>query len=474
MNTRLLVLALGVVAMFWAVSKWRLAIRAAMVMLIIEGAIRKWVVPGAEDLVYFAKDALLLGAYVGFLGDEARRRLRVSPSPFLTTILVAAVAFGTLQMFNPSLPSILVGVLGLKAYFLYAPLLYVLPAAFDSDRELARFLRRYSLAAIPIGLLAILQFFSSGSSAINMYARGTDVMGFGSSEHIRVTGTFSYISGYTAYLLASAILLLGILATTTWTFRRQILVFASLSLTILGMLTTGSKGPIFMLAALLPFYFVLAVVREEGRGTTLRLLVGLAIVASVVAGTVPDAVDAWRGRARGSGADAVGRSLQILTAPMHALELSGALGYGIGSTHNAAPALMRSRYAYWLPPGGFEAETGRVMVELGPLGFTLVFLLRFAVIGFAFNQILALRTRFHRAMATAAFLFALAQLTGAPIFDPVANLYFWFFAGLVTTVMRLERFPAAMPAAAPPPSFRPLAPAPLGTRQTALPRAAES
>jgi hypothetical protein len=202
--------------------------------------------PGSQDLVYFAKDIVLLAAYVGFWNSRAQLRFRLTPLPGLAVALGLAAFFGALQVFNPRLPSLALGVLGFRSYFLYAPLAFVLPAAFDDDAALGRFLKWYLLIPIPVGLLAGLQFFAPGGSALNVYARGgaDTVSTFGSSTYVRVTGTFSYISGYGGYLLASAILLLIVFATVRWRLRGHLRLYAALTMTILGMLMTGSRGAV--------------------------------------------------------------------------------------------------------------------------------------------------------------------------------------------------------------------------------------
>ena len=112
--------------------------------------------------------------------------------------------------------------LGFKSYFLYVPLLFVVPAVFRDDVALARFLKRYVLLVFPVVLLSVAQFFSPAGSILNTYAQPTDIASittFGSSKFVRTTGTFSYISGYTSYLLTITILILIILTTTRWRFR---------------------------------------------------------------------------------------------------------------------------------------------------------------------------------------------------------------------------------------------------------------
>src|SRR5436305_552286 len=194
MDFRAVIVVFGLAATFWAMIRWKQAVQAAMVLVILEGAIRKWLFPGAQDLVYFAKDVILLGVYAGFLRSRERARYKPPSMPALWIALAAGAGLGLLEVFNPDLPNLLVGILGFKAYFFYIPLLYVMPAAFSSDVELARFLRRYALLAIPVGLLALAQFFSPASSPLNTYARGGEgdasyVSTFGSSTFVRVTAT---------------------------------------------------------------------------------------------------------------------------------------------------------------------------------------------------------------------------------------------------------------------------------------------
>ena len=254
MDLRILIVFAGTGAFLWAIVRWRLAVQLVMVLLVVEGAIRKWLFPGAQDLIYLAKDVILVGVYLGFMREPARSRDRPPPLPTLYSALGLGALFGLLEIFNPKLPNLLVGAFGFKAYFLYVPLLFVLPAAFTTDRELIVFLRRYILLSIPVGLLAMAQFFSPSSSMLNTYARAEEAAGplagsgyvstFGSSQFVRVTATFSYISGYSSYLVAITILVLAYLAATRWRLRRSLAAHVALGIAMLGMLMTGSRGPV--------------------------------------------------------------------------------------------------------------------------------------------------------------------------------------------------------------------------------------
>lgn len=444
MNVRVLIILAGGAAAAWSVRRWRLAVQYAMVLLIFEGAIRKWVFPGAQDLIYFAKDVLLLGAYVGYFRERPRLRHRMPSTPALYGILLMSALIGLLQIFNPNLPNLLVGVFGFKAYFFYTPLLFVLPAAFADDAELYRFLRRYALIAIPVGVLATAQFFSPASSALNTYARSTQetayVATFGSSTHVRVTATFPFITGYTAYLLATVILTLTLLGVNGWRFRGNYLLFLALAMTVLGMLMSGSRGPVLTLILLLPLYWWLGVIRERGGGAAFgRLLVALSLVAGVVVFLGEDALGAFLGRAS-SASDVRSRVTSPLLSPYLLVPDVGLLGFGIGATHQTAAALAPNLPPYsWMRGLIVEVESGRILLELGPLGFLLIYFLRIYLVIFALRQVMRLKLRFHRAMATASFLCFVTALPGGVIFDVTSDVYYWFFAGLLMLVVRLDQ-----------------------------------
>lgn len=448
MTLRILLIFAGIAATGWAFARWRRAFEVVMVLLVLEGAIRKWLVPGAQDLVYLAKDALLLGVYAGFWSSPARLALGRLVPPGLTAALAASAGFGALQIFNPNLPNVLVGILGFKAYFLYLPMLWVVPAVFAGDRELAAFLKRMIWLSIAVNLLAVIQFRSPASSVVNTYARasgpGFSITTFGSSSQVRVTGTFSYISGYSSYVLTMAILILAVLATTRWRFKRNLFTFAALGLTILGMLMSGSRGPVFSLVILLPLYGWLSLARGRGGGRTMvQFLLGAGLIAALVNATGSEALSAFYGRAAGA-SDAASRITTPLIAPLHAFESGGLLGSGIGSTHQTAAAVTPGLIPYsWLKGANIESEPGQVMLELGLFGFVLVHILRIALIVFAFKSVLALKTTFHQALATSALLFFLAHLLGGVVFNVTAGVYYGFFAGLVTFCRRCERLAPA-------------------------------
>lgn len=474
MNMRLVLLVVGLAAALWAYRRWRLAVQLALVVLVLEGAIRKWFLLGAQDLVYFAKDALLIAAYAGFWSERKRQPggWWMPRQPFLFGLLALSAIFGLLQIFNPELPNFFVGLLGFKSYFLYIPLLFVVPHLFSTDVELARFLRRYLLLSLPVGLLAVAQFFSPATSALNTYARPTaadsmtSAITFGSSTFVRVTATFSFITGYSAYLVTISLLALAWMAATRWRLRGNYLMLLVLGSALVGMLMTGSRGPIVLLVALFPLYWWLSLAREKQSGATfVRLLVGFAVLAGFVFFLGRDALGAFQGRASGSGSEMIGRILVPFIAPSVALPNAGLLGFGIGATHQAAAALTPGMVPFsWLRSINTEIESGRVMLELGPVGFVLIYLCRLLLPLLALRLTLRMRTLFHRSLGVSCFLALLSAIPGGIVFDVTSGLLYWFCGGLLFLVVRLDEEAARMAQRKPgPPPAQPEAPARMRT-----------
>lgn len=441
MTTALVLLAIAA-AMMWGGARWRRGLEAVLVLLVLEGAIRKWLVPGAASYIYFAKDALLVGVYLGFLRDPARRTSDVRVPPPLAAALVVLAAIAAIGVFNPSLPSPLVGLLGFKAYLHYVPLLWLVPAAYRTEREVGRFVRRYLLLALPVALLAVAQYFSPAGSALNTYARANvsaaSIVTFGVVERVRVTGTFSFITGYSAYLQVVALLSLTVLAVRQWRLRGSLLYYAALASAILGMLMTGSRGPVFLFALLMPLYWLFGVARAGGLPAFGRFLLGIGLVLSVVNFVGSDAVEAFRARAAGS-SDVASRVLQPFVTPVRIAPDIGLFGYGTGATHQMAEAVSPSIVPYsWLGPHHYEDEPSRVMVELGLVGFVAFFAVRLGLVVLALGAVFRLTRPLPRALALSCLLLFLGQLVGGVVFNVTGGVFYWWFAGLLFAAERLE------------------------------------
>jgi hypothetical protein len=432
------VLAAGVSAAYW-----RQAVLAAMVLLVFEGALRKWALPEAQAALYLAKDVILLGAYVGF-GMARGYAAPVAPARPFIMLLAMSATYGAIEMLNPALPSLTLAAVGWRSYFFYVPLLFVVPQLFDTLDDLDRALRRYALIALPVAALGIVQFYSPIDSELNTLVqhdpsdRATS-MAFGQYfNRARVAGTFAYVSGFGAYLMAVAFLILALQAGRAWRFRGNVLLHAGLLVIVAALFATGSRAPVYMLVVAVAAYSLLtALAGDLSAGAAFRTCVGALILAAGIWTFLPEPAGAFQNRAF-SADDTYSRIVAPLVEPFDILEEAGPAGFGIGAAHQSAAYLVDSGYPWWTKGIVAESETSRVMLELGIPGFTLVFLFRIAIALFALRAAFLLRSRRARSIALVLALFLGFQVIGSVIFNPTMNVLYWFAVGMLFALHRYE------------------------------------
>ncbi len=163
---------------------------AYFLLLIFEGALRKWVLPGLAAPLLIIRDPLAL-----WLIATTWRRGLLPANPYLTGMtLVGIIAFFTALIFgHGSLP---VAVYGTRILLLHFPLVFVIGRVFDRA-DVERLGRAMLWIAIPMTVLIALQFYSPQSAWVNRGVGG-DVEGAGFSGALgffRPPGTFSFTNG---------------------------------------------------------------------------------------------------------------------------------------------------------------------------------------------------------------------------------------------------------------------------------------
>jgi hypothetical protein len=149
--------ALGIVAIVIAIyilKDWRSGFYMFLVWVLFEDLVRKYL--GNNMAIYFAKDVLVGLVYISFFAEIRRRKEKLFRPPFMPFLCVF-LWLGTIQVFNQNSPSLLYGIMGLKLYFYYIPLMFVGYALVQSDADLRKFLiLNVSLAGL-ISVIATIQ-----------------------------------------------------------------------------------------------------------------------------------------------------------------------------------------------------------------------------------------------------------------------------------------------------------------------------
>lgn len=446
--TELLLLALlsAPVALF-LLPKWRLVVWSVMFLLVFEGAIRKWLVPGLQAQVYLAKDGLLLLAYAGYLFHGPTRVTASRAEQAIRALMIACAVYYLIQIFNPYSPSRILSLFGFKNYAFYFPLVFLAARSFESHEHVLKALRRYAWCMIPVGMLGLLQFALGPSHWLNAYLSHdegaiTTVAQFGGGiERARTAGTFSYLSGYVTFLTAMCLLALGLIIGSGARLRGNMATFALLAACSAAMFTTGSRMGVLSIATGLLFMLSMASIRGEISSAFLwRGIAGIILLGLVGVYFADDAVDAFFNRATRV-EDTTSRFMSPITETLDALSGGRFLGVGMASTHGGLVRTFMGTNAtfHWLGGVLVEVEPARVMLETGVIGFLLNYALRLLCVAFAFRMALSFRSRlFGNLSSGLAFFFSL-HLILFVVGSPTAGIYYWFGLGLLLAMQQIEK-----------------------------------
>jgi hypothetical protein len=431
-----------------AVRYWQHALFGVFVLLVFEGALRKWALPGAQAQIYLLKDAILLAVYLGFMLDNRRTLPAPAGTGLIKIVLVVGFVWGCIEVFNPNNPSILVGVHGLKAYFLYAPIAFILPYTIKSREHLFVLIRRYLFMAIPVAVLGFMQIIAGPASSLNVYVSNSEdtstmvLARFGEENFVRTSGTFSYISGYTAFLGFVAFLAIGYNMAHGWRLKKNIIPIVALSLVVGAMFTTGSRGPIWILLATGPVILWLAATSKIlSLQTAMRLSLLVPVITILALNLSPQAFQAFMERAEQADTSyTLERAFSWFYQTTGVLSDEPLLGIGIGTTHPAALSITGAEVPWWLPDELLtEDEMARVTVELGPIGLLLTYFLRFLIAAFALRSAMRFKDPAYRALGIVLAVHLALGLIVPIMLNATAGLYYWGALGLVLTMRQLEQ-----------------------------------
>jgi hypothetical protein len=162
-NTTYMVLSvmavLGIAMTMVVLRDWRRGLFIFLCWLVLEDMIRKYL--GNSLIIFFAKDVIIGITYFSMLLARRKNQLLTFKPPFIFWLAMffwLAVA----QVFNPNSPSIFFGVLGIKTYFYYAPLMFAGYALLRTEEDLRKILMLNMWIAIVVAGLGVLQSFGGG------------------------------------------------------------------------------------------------------------------------------------------------------------------------------------------------------------------------------------------------------------------------------------------------------------------------
>jgi hypothetical protein len=406
----------------------------------LEGLGRKYLPQVPSMFFYFLKDAVLIFGYIRFRPPPSvRRAVRYLYGGFGVAV-VAGIGWTAIELVNPLHQSWMLGLIGIRAYWLWWLAPPVIAGFLQDEKQKRRAIYVLLGVSLLISVMAALQFASPSDSNLNLYSvvdgeeiHASDMATVAATGRARVASTFAFLSGFVDFCLLVPTLLLSIgLETRDKSLRRAALIATVCAAAVIPM--SGSRSSVLLgVAVLLMMAWASGLFFTRlGR----RVLIGGIVAAILAVVAFPDAFLGVQSRFENTD-ETVGRFSEIAAIlPPVALGIYDypALGIGTGMQQNA-------RFALHVDTDfNSEAEVGRYLIELGPIGYLIVWTTKLGlVIGLVRAYVVLKRAR-RRGAAGAALSYAVLTMLGNLTFDHVWQALYFLGCGFVLSeVVSVQR-----------------------------------
>ncbi len=394
------------------------------VLLVIEGALRKWALEPIHKVLFFIRDPFVaLSLYLCL-----RHRL-MQCTPLTTVVLImscVAVFLGGYHVIAYNLSPITVA-FGWRNYFYYLFFALVITAVLRRA-DVERMIRWSLLIAGPMAVLAFIQWRSPADAWINRQIGGGDVFTVAQGV-VRTSGTFTFTSGFVCFVGAS----LACLAAAAFTRGMPKWVVGVGAAGAATCLATSGARMAFMYAAVTGLMaFACETVRPLAQQ---RLAVHASVVlmtCSLIGGLVvfyPQALElmAERSQVASQHEDSGHRMLFTFLAGFVVGEEAGFFGHGLGAGSGGGSMVSTGQQSFTMA----EDEFPRVVLETG-LVFGLGYMaLRFVLCGWMLWQgVRCIRERRDAIPLLLCSFTVPMLLVGQLTLQGSINGYGWIFAGL--------------------------------------------
>jgi hypothetical protein len=340
-----------------------------LLMVLFEGALRKWILPSLAGPLLIIRDPLCIWILL-----TAWKKGQLNLNYFgISMLFIGFVSIYTAYFLGHG--NIYVALYGARILLLHFPLIFVISKVLSYE-DVVKFGRFLVIITIPMTMLIIMQFYSPQTAWINKSVGGEAGGGFsGAMNFFRPPGTFSFTNGNTLFYNLSACFIIFF-----WfnykLINRLILIAATIAL-LLAIPFSISRSLLFQVIISIGFAAIYTLRKPKyvgGLFVAAILLIGISIGLSMTSffSTATDVLTARFTIANSieGGIDGVffdrflGGMIQAITYSSH----QPFFGFGLGMGTNVGAMLLSGERYFLLS----EGEWGRV---IGPVfGLTIIFL----------------------------------------------------------------------------------------------------
>lgn len=343
----------------------KLLIWLYIILLIGEGALRKWIFPGWSDALLVVRDPVLLVIYVLALAAD------VFPGNRWTVALIVLAGLSTVFSVLGGHTHLVVLAYGLRVNYLHVPLIWIMGRVLNR-RDVERIGAFLLIMAIPMAYIMVQQFRAPMNAVINRGVGYAEVgQLFGADGRIRPPGLFAFITGPQLFFPLCAAFFFDEISGAKrlpWYLIAAcglaITIALSISISRTVMLATVAVAVAFV--CMLPFSSIKL-------GSLLRPVLVLALIGvgllqlPVFRESVSVFMMRWDTAEAGTSQTSWGavaeRTSRSFTNPYYYLKMAPLYGHGIGTGSNVGARLTSGEMGFLLA----EEEWGKILLELGPL-----------------------------------------------------------------------------------------------------------
>jgi hypothetical protein len=350
-------------------------------LLIFEGALRRWILPGLSEPLLLVRDPVAVVTLMQAWPIINRQPWRgwIQPSLWIGAIAVLlALTIGHRD--------IITALYGGRILILQLPMIFVYAAVFNRD-DVVKLAWMMLWVSIPMTVLIATQSSLPETHFLNIGPGGVGTSVFdGAGGRFRPPGTFTFITGVASFFALAAASLFGILYSTSLRNRGRIFCIGAGIALMVALPVSISRD---LLAGYLTVVGATIVALIQSRAPAGRLLSGfLAILFAIgLATTVPAFQETsgafiarWESAAKADREEVSdiniasqqfeSRVLGEFTRPLSKLDEISFTGYGIGAGTNVGAQRLTGGLTFLVGEGSWDASLG----ELGlPLGLAFLF-----------------------------------------------------------------------------------------------------
>jgi hypothetical protein len=359
-------------------------------LLIFEGALRKWVVPQLSTPLLLVRDPVAL-----LIVWEAYRTNKWPKQWSAVTGILAAGLLGLAMVQlvagdNPWFAALF----GMQSYLLPFPVAFIMGENLDAE-DLRKFGNCILWLLLLLTAIEVMQYRAPADSFWNAGAsEGATQLGY-TGEHVRASATFSYVMGPMLYIpMAAAFIFYGM---ANPGFAKKWLLWAAAGALVLSIPVTGSRTVVYEMAALLLCMVVAAFFGVSQFAKSLQMIVVLVAVSGLVSQlpVFSEATGSLSQRfAEASGVEGGNAEASFLfrviqpasDAIVYGIYQNDPIGIGLGRGANAITKLMTGQVTF----AAGEGPISRIIVEFGlPCGLAFLLfrlLLEIAIVAKALSR----------------------------------------------------------------------------------------